>query len=273
MSALHKIELSQYLGLEDSPCFISLMGCNGKTSLLKYLSQQVQGCLLGCTTKMRAFSAEQQALYPSFAEFYLPDALSSSHKPLANEIFEALPSHLVLRGELSDGKYTCPAQELFEYFWDSGLYTKALFEADGSRGLPLKAYKDYEPVIDSRTTHTISILPLEAFSCEISPETVCRYELFTQRYKAWIPSNKTSSSALIAQLICDTKCIFKDARGKKILLINKLDTADDRARAQQYCDELISELKALQHPQDFDIIFASIQAEYYGVYHASKKQD
>lgn len=196
--------------------FISLSGCNGKTSLLKLLARTHQTALLGTSTKMKVWdTSDQLDHYPHFASC----TTLAEFTQLMNK---SRPSHLLIHGIADRAKYSCPSPVLLERAFADPHFLLAVFEADGSRGLALKAWGDLEPVILPQTTHTIGVLPQEAFSLHVDQHTVCRFELFCKRYLKDM-SSSYSNPALIAKLVSDPRGLFKNARGKRFLFINKCD--------------------------------------------------
>lgn len=242
--------------------FISISGCNGKTSLLKLFAQSYSPILLGTSTKMKVWN--EQAELEDVAGFASCSTLGELDKLSADE----KPTHLLLHGIVKQEKYSCPSPVLLQRAWETLSFCIAAFETDGSRGLALKAWGEIEPVIFPQTTHSISILPEEAFYLELSEENVCRYPLFFERYLQDYPSSH-SSPRLIARILADPQGLFKNARGKRFLFINKCDDLNDYLQGQvapitahtlHALEAMLEELKQLDHPiPEFTLIIGSVR--------------
>ncbi|MBQ3548493.1 MAG: putative selenium-dependent hydroxylase accessory protein YqeC [Oscillospiraceae bacterium] len=131
--------------LQIKPGVTALMGSGGKTSLLYHLAGELgkkHRVLLSTTTHIR-----------------IPD-----HIPLATtaEELEALfrERNVVCAGTpCEDNKITAPS---FPGWEQAAEYV--LVEADGAKGMPLKAHADYEPVIPASANNTICVVGASGFN-------------------------------------------------------------------------------------------------------------
>lgn len=131
--------------LQIQPGVTALMGSGGKTTLLYHLAGELgkkHKVLLCTTTHIRR-----------------PD-----HIPLATtrEELDALfaQRNVVCAGTpAEDGKLTAPA---FDGWEQAAEYV--LVEADGAKGMPLKAHAEYEPVIPAAANNTICVVGASGFN-------------------------------------------------------------------------------------------------------------
>lgn len=93
-----------------------------------------------------------------------------------------------------------------------------LIEADGANGYPIKAPADYEPIVTGLTSRTIGIIGLDCIGKPIQ-ETVHRYEIFTRIVEK--RSVDAVDEEAITKLIINNKGLFKEAKGRKVLFLNK----------------------------------------------------
>lgn len=115
----------------------ALIGSGGKTSLMLRLCRELPGTVIVCTST-HIFPAEDL--------------------PLVTEPMTMLPARKICAGTLAEnGKLTAPVQSFEEL---AVLADYVLVEADGSKGLPLKAHLAYEPVIPACANQTIQVLGL-----------------------------------------------------------------------------------------------------------------
>jgi len=105
----------------------------------------------------------------------------------------------------------------------------ALLECDGSRGLPLKGWAAYEPLVPSFVSVTVGVLPLWALGQPVGPMTVHRVEEFCQLTGA-LPDEPVSF-AHMAAVIEHAEGLFQRAHGRRVLFLNSRqeDTPPERA--------------------------------------------
>lgn len=130
-----------YERLNIGPGVTSVIGSGGKSSLLSALARELPGSVvLTTTTHIRPFSG-------------IPLVTSGS----ADEVRAVLAaSRAVCVGAPAEqGKLAAPAIALERL---AALADYVLVEADGSRGLPLKAHAAWEPVVDACSQRTVLVV-------------------------------------------------------------------------------------------------------------------
>ncbi|EJP20022.1 putative selenium-dependent hydroxylase accessory protein YqeC [Peptostreptococcaceae bacterium AS15] len=114
---------------------------------------------------------------------------------------------------------------IFSHFFDY-----IILESDGARKKRLKLPKDHEPVISKLTTMTIAVIDIKMAGQQISEENTYNLEDF----KALL--NKDVGDVLrledILSMISLKGGVFKDALGKKVLCINKVESKEDEENAE-----------------------------------------
>lgn len=147
--------------LQVKPGVTALIGSGGKTSLLYHLAGEL--------------SKKHKVLLTTTTHIRIPD-----HIPLATtrEELDALflERNVVCAGTpCEDGKMTAPS---FDGWEQAAEYV--LVEADGAKGMPLKAHAEYEPVIPDGCQNTICVVGASGFNQPI--RTVChRPERYAER--------------------------------------------------------------------------------------------
>lgn len=131
--------------LQIKPGVTALMGSGGKTSLMYHLAGEL--------------SKKHKVLLTTTTHIRIPD-----HIPLATtcEELDALftQRNVVCAGmPAEDGKMTAP---FFEGWESAAEYV--LVEADGAKGMPLKAHAEYEPVIPPQCGNTICVVGASGFN-------------------------------------------------------------------------------------------------------------
>lgn len=115
-----------------------------------------------------------------------------------------------------------------------------IVEADGSRGMPLKAPGFHEPVIPSTTTVVVMILGAESLLKPVSPSVIHRFEIFSSI--SGLKEGMTPDPAGMAKVILGPEGYGRAfPRGCRIcLLANRGDPLDsrERRRAQRFLVDL-----------------------------------
>ena len=144
------------------PGITSVVGSGGKTTLLRELADALDGMvLLATSTHMLPYDD-------------CPVLLDPSRDELARSLAR---NRVVQVGSLAgEGKLSSPSLP-----WDdlAKLATYVLVEADGSRGLPLKAHLPFEPVIPEGSGQTILVVGASGFGRPIR-EVAHRWERFCE---------------------------------------------------------------------------------------------
>lgn len=149
----------ELLGLGDHE-LISLVGGGGKSTLLFALGRELAEAgsrvILTTTTKM----GRQQALAA-------PSICWSADVDCAIDALDGTgPVMLVADGD--DHKVTGPPPDVVDRLFAMSGADYVIVEADGSRGRPLKAPADHEPVIPSATTTVVILVGVDAVGKQLS---------------------------------------------------------------------------------------------------------
>ena len=120
-------------------------------------------------------------------------------------------------------------------------YNLVLLEADGSRGLPLKAWNEREPVIPEYTDLTIGILPLWPLGKSLTKKIVHREDLFMALTGA--SEGEKLKAEHIIKLITGGNAgragaqerpgLFTRSYGRKILFFNQIEDEEQMLKARE----------------------------------------
>ncbi len=147
------MKLSDYL--EIRPGLTAVIGGGGKTTLLYALAEELRktGSVLLCTsTHIR--------IPPQYPLVTGEDAAVRDALRRNRVVYAGMPA--------GSGKLTAPA---IDFRTQTHLADYVLVEADGSRGLPLKAHAAHEPVIPSSADNVILVVGADGFGGAVA--SVC----------------------------------------------------------------------------------------------------
>ncbi len=240
---MRRVKLSEALGINlDEVNIIAVLGGGGKTTTLRTLAMELKG--LG----LKVLNATSTGIYiPEFNEY---DNVFIGKIPL-----EFVPSNgsITYFAETNDGvKLRLKNIELINEIIDRNIFDIVLMEADGSKGFPIKAPAEHEPVVSKHTNITIGIIGLDCLGSPIDENHVHRPELLRKITKSDIIDIK-----VIVDLARYKDGLFKNSKGKKILLLNKADD-EERINAGR-------ELKKLLSKDGLKVIIADIQSGNYDI--------
>ncbi len=133
-----------------------------------------------------------------------------------------------------------------------------LIEADGSRGLPLKGWKSYEPPILNRTNKTIGVIPIDAVNTEINEKLIYGFDEF----KKIVGDTLHIDYKAVGKLCSDDQGLFKNSMGERYLYINRTDSEKDVVNSINLAEYLKNNI--VGNPYNFKICFGSLkQAVFY----------
>jgi len=190
----------------------ALIGGGGKTTLLDTLTEELRrrGSVVQCTsTHIRA--PERYPLVTGGAEA-LRAALAAHGAVCAGTVAE-------------NGKLIAPGIS-FEALAELADYV--LVEADGSRGLPLKAHAPHEPVIPPNAQRVVLVVGADGFGRPIA-QACHRPALYAARADA--------SEDAVATPELAARVIEAEGFGDRVF-INKVESAEDYAAAEELAKRL-----------------------------------
>lgn len=199
---------------------ISLTGAGGKTTTLFTLAREMRNrgfrVLATTTTAMYhpqrdAWPFDQLWLEADTAELYPPDSESGSITVAADHYAEKSGK---LRGYPPEVIDRIKQRERFDYI---------LVEADGSKGRPLKAPADHEPVLPGSTRYLLGMIGLSVLGKPLTEQWVHRSRLFSEL--TGLPAGEPVSLPGIQSLLYAPHGLFKSCpdSAERILVLNSAD--------------------------------------------------
>ena len=201
------------------PGVTALVGGGGKTSAMLRLAEELslRGSVI-VTTTTRIWPPES-----------IP-VLSAPDEADVRAALCALPA-VCIGSPAADGKLKMPALEMETL---RALADYVLVEADGAKGLPLKAPAAHEPVIPASARCVIAVAGLDGIGRPIF-ESAFRPGLYAALVNADVAHIVTPVDA--AQVLCSRAGQFKGVRAgmRFCVLLNKADDAARCALAREVC--------------------------------------
>ncbi len=180
----------------QSTTVISIVGCGGKSTLLKHLATTLPYKKTLVTTSTKMYKSQLD-----FANFINPTT------------FE-LPGIYALYNSLDAEK--CSSIEYESLLQTYKLFDLVIIEADGCKCLPIKlSNREKEPVIYDFTTHTIGVINLNYLDTSINNSNTFNYKLTNET---------TYSKQAIDNFINNPNGLFKNSYKEKIICYIKDNT-------------------------------------------------
>jgi probable selenium-dependent hydroxylase accessory protein YqeC len=222
---------------------ISIVGSGGKTSLLFTIAKELKSnynVLVTTSTKIfRPSDNDYDYLYTDVKSYVKRNFLTNSLTVISKDVIEEANKLIGIDDSDLDNIYKD--------------FDVILIEADGSRRLPLKGWKSYEPSILNKTSKTIGIIPIDVLDKKVNKDLVYGFEEFNK-----LTDNADHVNFEVIGKICSNKSgLFKNSSGELYLYLNKVDTKEDEVKAKELSDYL--EKKIIGHPFKFKICFGSIK--------------
>lgn len=205
----------------ELPAMIAFVGSGGKTTAMfqlarQFLSRQNEGVIVTTTTHL------------SESELRFADkVLVASPGEDLNSLLSKIPKCLVLvSGSVTaDHKLGGLSPEQMKQIWELAQEKKIpiLLEADGSRGRPIKAPTEYEPVIPEFVSHVIVTAGLSGLGKYIDDKFIHRPEIFMKL--ADLTPEDAITPKSVAKVLSHPLGGLKGIpeRAKRILLLNQAD--------------------------------------------------
>lgn len=199
------------------PGIIAVIGSGGKTSLIRVLAKELSkaGRVLICTTTKIYPPEDIRLLTEEVSAKKLEEAFKSNNPVCIGTKI------CVKSGGAEEIKLTaagipfCDLIECADY---------VLVEADGSRGLPLKAHNENEPVIPEQSSCIIWVVGAQGIGKKVS-EAAHRPELYA-RIAGLDENDVISPQAAAAVINSELPAIRKQCRADIKVFINQADTGE-----------------------------------------------
>lgn len=198
-------------------CRVAVVGCNGKTTAIRLLAQTFRAhrVLVTPTTKIRPMRGAD-VVHTTLADCH-------AHRPRIG--IQCFGEQIEAEGGAKLA--SLPLPELAEI---AAGYDFVFMEADGSRSLPCKGWRDYEPVIPAFTTHTLGIVTTAALGRAVGESSVQRIPEFSAL--TGLAEGDIITLEALAKMICAPGGMFARTVGKSHLLISHVEAPEQEREAR-----------------------------------------
>lgn len=228
------------LGKKEMIC---LVGAGGKTSTMFRLAKELssEGRRVLVTTTTAIFYPERN----QYDQIVVSDSESLG-------MFDIRSGGITVFGKSvsPEGKLLGANPEFIDAIFLKGIFDYIIVEGDGSKGKPIKAPAEYEPVIPLLTTKVLGLIGLDSIGKKICKEYVHRPEHFCKILGCHM--GDVIDADMIIRLIVHEAGLFKAAPASagRYVVLNKADGERERILAA----EIVQKLSAEEHKPDGIII-------------------
>ncbi|MDD4160074.1 MAG: selenium cofactor biosynthesis protein YqeC [Synergistaceae bacterium] len=219
---------------------ISITGGGGKTSLMFALGRHyAESTFTLLTTTTKIFPPQNDEC--PFEIISRPDALVKELKECTS-----IPSVITAAKERKGEKLSGYSTEDIAEIVSESPVEKTIVEADGSRGLSLKAYEEWEPPVPAVTDCHFIMMGADIFTAPLSPANVFRFDILKNKFS--IQTGEHLSLANCSALLSSRDEYLKNSpeSALRILFINKCDLLD-KTMLDYIAEKLPPMLKGYDH--------------------------
>lgn len=210
--------LHEILKLDQYPN-VSLVGAGGKTTLINKLTESLRRKKKILVSSTTAFIKPEITMYDFMDYAYHKDYdLGSINRP---------GIYIIGKGKNLEDLVFGMTNEDIEPI--AGSFDHSIIECDFSNGRPLKGFRDHEPNIPSTTDVTVGIVDIQSLGLVVNSANIHHLDKYLELTESSIRSLVTIRH--LTKIINDKMALFKNAVGKKVLYINKVEKEMDEALA------------------------------------------
>ena len=235
MDAIAQETLAGAIGLGPG-AVVAFVGAGGKTTALRRLGAELTagGGRVITTTTTAMLLREMAADGP-----VLRQADGSGSAPELERVLRDGHRAAVAYSDGEGGKVVGLSPAAVDRLWADGLADYLIVEADGSRGLPFKAFGPHEPQVPAATTTIVDVAGLDVLGVPLTEQHVHRAGLLASILK--IPPGSEVTTRVVADGMRAQVARLRraHARCRIVVLLNKADDPDAEAAGLDIARELL----------------------------------
>jgi probable selenium-dependent hydroxylase accessory protein YqeC len=246
-------DLADSLGVKGREV-VSLVGAGGKTTLMfrlgKELSRLKKRVVITTTTKILEPSPEE-------TPFLL---INSDEEQLKRAVLREIRERqemTIAAERLGSGKLKGVSCSLVDTLWTSEEIDHILVEADGASGRPIKAPREWEPVIPSSSGLVVAILGMDGLEKPLDDRYVFQPERVSRI--TGIPLGERMTDEGMAVLMTHPEGIFKGApfSSRVTAFLNKVDIPEGLSKARRVAQKIVEK----RHPRIERVVLGAMKKE------------
>lgn len=200
---------------------ISLIGAGGKTSTLYWLAQAF-------------YQQGKRVLFTTTTKMHRPDPLNYHYQLIGTPPIHMREPSITAwfsHYQPQDNKVIGPSAASVDELKQRGLFDVILVEADGARGLPLKAPARYEPCIPASSDCVIALTGGQVIDRPANPEQIHRWAIFSAL--TGVRTGEYLDHRVLRAWLAHPEGMFKGTppQARRIWLINQFSHFDNPPRS------------------------------------------
>lgn len=245
--------LAEALGIRPREV-ISLVGAGGKTTLMfciaKELVRNGKKVVVTTTTKILEPTTEETG-------FLFIDSDEEKIKDFVGRHLDRYHPITIARERLGLGKLKGVSPNLVDELWGSQDIDTIIIEADGAAGRPVKAPREWEPVIPSSTSLVVAILGIDGAEVKLNEDNVFQSERVSKL--TGISMGERLTEEAMATLMTHSEGIFKGtpSSSRVVAFLNKVDIPNGVAKAESIARKILEK----GHPRIERVVLGQLKNE------------
>lgn len=233
---------------------ISLVGAGGKTTLMfciaKELVRNGKKVVVTTTTKILEPTTEETG-------FLFIDSDEEKIKDFLERHLDRYHPITIARERLGSGKLKGVSPNLVDELWGSHDIDTIIIEADGAAGRPVKAPREWEPVIPSSTSLVVAILGIDGAEVKLNEDNVFQSEGVSKL--TGISMGERLTEEAMATLMTHSEGIFKGtpSSSRVVAFLNKVDIPNGVAKAESIARKILEK----GHPRIERVVLGQLKNE------------
>ena len=235
--------LTEALGIRRRE-LVSLVGGGGKSGVLQRLAREASSCGTGDGGLPCVLATTTTAMFLDQLRSVGPVVIGADRAGILKALAGAfVPGGVVAaaQGLAGEGKVRGLPAAWVDRLWADGLAERVIVEADGSRGLSLKAFGPNEPQIPEATTLIVQVAGLDVLGAPLDSSHVHRAELLVAALGDRLGTGKVVSPAVFTAALGLQLEALRERwpRARIVTLLNKAESEDSVARGLQLAEALL----------------------------------